>query len=968
MRKFWRKKSIRRFLAGLFVMGAMVFCLSRTASASEYDISSDDNGITIDAYLSENGQVLYRVNGQDTNNSEIKITGPSTYGKRLVINCHDGASVGVIFSDLNISLVDNAAVVITGTGDVTIELDGENTLKSGDYYAGLQKENKGKLIIKDDDKNGKLTVQGGQYGAGIGGGNKGSADNIIIKGGTIAATGGNAAAGIGGGYEGSAENIIIQGGKITAEGGYCGAGIGGGIDGEGHNIEISGNANVTATGVLLAAGIGGGQSKSGYDITISGNAEVTATGGLHAAGIGSGTGGAGGKNITVKGSATVIAVGGDGAAGIGGAHGGGGAYDIHIWEKAVVSASGGKCSSAEYGEGAGIGYGGTPAEGNGFVLPIGWLTDTGGQIDLEFEGDIRYYAPGTSAASIEDGSATQENLVTIAFYANGGKGTMESVVVTKDLPKALPACTFTKDGFKIDSWTTNADGSGDSYADGEKVAFSADTDLYVQWKEVPKTVTVVGGSAPVPTAYMNDIVTITADEPEVGEGFVQWASDDGITFDNAADFVTTFKMPNKDVTVTAVTAEILIEGISKNGYDYTGSEIIPDTLIVSFMGVDLALVEGDDYELVFKDNTNPGEATVTVNLLKGRVGSKSATFKINGKTARWLDAEDKEILVRYYPKDGDIPTFTGEEPKKAATDKYSYAFSKWDNGTVEGDVTTFKPVFKESINTYVVKFTDEDGTVLQSSEVAYDGTPEYKGETPKGAKDVVCTATFTGWTPEIAKVTGAATYTAVYEKKDHVFDQENADGKYLKSAADCTHKTVYYKSCKCGEKGTETFEYGEPVGHKWKAATGAAPKTCEVCGLTEGDVISYIPTGGNTIEWESGDITLTFKRSEQDELCFANYKETQIDKKTTKVSAKAGSTIITIDEATLKALSAGEHTITVVFADATSDVKLVIKEAEKVESPKTGDGLPMGMITAMALVALLGAVGVMVQRRRAAAK
>ena len=153
-----------------------------------------------------------------------------------------------------------------------------------------------------------------------------------------------------------------------------------------------------------------------------------------------------------------------------------------------------------------------------------------------------------------------------------------------------------------------------------------------------------------------------------------------------------------------------------------------------------------------------------------------------------------------------------------------------------------------------------------------------------------------------------------------------------------------------------------------------------MCGLTEGDVISYIPTDGNTIEWESGDITLTFKRSEQDELCFGNYKETQIDKKATKVSAKAGSTIITIDEATLKALSAGEHTITVVFADATSDVKLVIKEPEvtepevkptepeKVESPKTGDGLPMGVVTAMALVALLGAAAVTVQRRRGAAK
>ncbi|MCR4846260.1 MAG: M6 family metalloprotease domain-containing protein, partial [Eubacterium sp.] len=47
----------------------------------------------------------------------------------------------------------------------------------------------------------------------------------------------------------------------------------------------------------------------------------------------------------------------------------------------------------------------------------------------------------------------------------------------------------------------------------------------------------------------------------------------------------------------------------------------------------------------------------------------------------------------------------------------------------------------------------------------------------------------------------------------HEFDQEKAEEEYLKNAADCTHAAVYYKSCKCGAKGTETFEHGNALGH-----------------------------------------------------------------------------------------------------------------------------------------------------------
>ena len=58
------------------------------------------------------------------------------------------------------------------------------------------------------------------------------------------------------------------------------------------------------------------------------------------------------------------------------------------------------------------------------------------------------------------------------------------------------------------------------------------------------------------------------------------------------------------------------------------------------------------------------------------------------------------------------------------------------------------------------------------------------------------------------------------EMKAHNFTAETTEEQYLKSAATCTAKAVYYKSCAiCGEKSTETFEYGNPLGHDYGAWT-----------------------------------------------------------------------------------------------------------------------------------------------------
>lgn len=81
----------------------------------------------------------------------------------------------------------------------------------------------------------------------------------------------------------------------------------------------------------------------------------------------------------------------------------------------------------------------------------------------------------------------------------------------------------------------------------------------------------------------------------------------------------------------------------------------------------------------------------------------------------------------------------------------------------------------------------------------------------------------------------------------HVFDKEVATDAYKASDATCKAKATYYKSCACGEKGTEIFEYGEFGEHNWTPATCTAPKTCSVCGATEGDALGH--TEGT--EWKS---------------------------------------------------------------------------------------------------------------------
>ena len=415
------KKIVSTLLALLLLASLPV-----SALAAEWDISKGD--ITVNA--GSGGQTVTQGGGAAVEDSAPVITG-SSQDNTLTINAEKDQTASVTLSGVSIDVsgAGKAAVSTTGAGNVSIELNGESKLKSGEDHAGLEKNNGGSLTIADEDKNGKLTAEGGDWGAGIGGGAGGNGNNIAISGGEITAIGGDSGAGIGGGNNGNGSDITISGGEVTAigdgDGGDGGAGIGGGYNGNGSDITISGG-EIKAIGGRGSAGIGGGlngvdyNNGNGSDITISGG-EVTAIGGDEGAGIGGGCDGSGnniaissgvvtaiggyngagigggeasdGSDITISGG-EVKAIGGVIGAGIGGGMGGKGKY-ITVSGVAKLKVQGG-VEDEYHGAGAGIGDGGSnAADGShlgGSPVPGAEVEpDTSGLLTT---GWIEYYAPG----------------------------------------------------------------------------------------------------------------------------------------------------------------------------------------------------------------------------------------------------------------------------------------------------------------------------------------------------------------------------------------------------------------------------------------------------------------------------------------------------------------------------------------------------------------------------------------------
>ena len=264
----------------------MLTTLAAPAFAGTWYI--EDGDITVKAGETEGTNKVSQGANQEVEDTDtiIKNREDTASSNTVTINAEDkNDKVEVTLKDVNIdtSSRNKAAVSVTGSGNTTIKLDGDNHLTGGN---GIYSNSSGSLTISGDE-NDSLTAQGGDRRNGI----CSDSGGVTISGGsTVTANGGNGSDG-GSGIS-SSSGVTVSDGTVTANGGNGGNVSGDGIRSDG-GVTISG-------GTVKAAGGSSGSSNGGSgiysnDIDLSGSLELTAK-----------AGSPNGKALSQKGSELVL--------------------------------------------------------------------------------------------------------------------------------------------------------------------------------------------------------------------------------------------------------------------------------------------------------------------------------------------------------------------------------------------------------------------------------------------------------------------------------------------------------------------------------------------------------------------------------------------------------------------------------------------------------------------------------------
>ena len=419
MRKNVKQQLALRVLSTAALM-AMVSSIATAAFAAEYDVTKGSVDILAadgeqritqwedkskGTYVTDDkGEIKDRLDDDIILTTKNKDTGETeTTSNTVTITAENkGDTANVTLKDVDIESSskwssDPAPIEIKGNGNTNLELNGNNTVFSGNKdHAGIEKADvngTGTLTIKDDvnddgsektgteaDTTGKLVAGGFYNGAAIGGG--GTDDTA------------------------STSNIRITGGDITASGGYYGAGIGAGCYGDASNIRIEGNAHVTAFADGSAAIGSGYHARGNSDITITDHATVEAAG-LDGCAIGSGHDSSDKVTITISGNASVNAQTRNSPAAIGSDES---SATVNIEDHADVTAVG-------YGVAIGTGYGHDSTGYHGETSTV--INITGGTVNAVTRGRDSKPAIGTVYGNLDLTINSSTGKTTVNAYTTG---------------------------------------------------------------------------------------------------------------------------------------------------------------------------------------------------------------------------------------------------------------------------------------------------------------------------------------------------------------------------------------------------------------------------------------------------------------------------------------------------------------------------------------------------------------------
>ena len=244
----------------------------------------------------------------------------------------------------------------------------------------------------------------------------------------------------------------------------------------------------------------------------------------------------------------------------------------------------------------------------------------------------------------------------------------------------------------------------------------------------------------------------------------------------------------------------------------------------------------------------------------------------------------------------------------------------------------------------------------------------------------------------------------------HSYTEKNTDEKYLKTPATCTAKAVYYYSCSCGNKGTETFESGDMLAHSWGTVwvsdgskhwhectvcktkgdeadhafewkidreptvteAGAKHERCTVCGYNKTktpviiDKLAPSITDGRNAKWGKGDENgLTFKS----DAAFSDFVEVLVDGKTVAAEnyeKREGSIVIQLKASYLATLAEGEHTLTIRSASGDATTKFTIEAEVVPPAPESTNAWVWIVVGVVALGACAAVVVFIIRKRKTA--
>ena len=208
------------------------------------------------------------------------------------------------------------------------------------------------------------------------------------------------------------------------------------------------------------------------------------------------------------------------------------------------------------------------------------------------------------------------------------------------------------------------------------------------------------------------------------------------------------------------------------------------------------------------DAVNRDEVRVALTTQAGTVSVKipvttyTVRFNANGGTGTMADVTGVPAGAYTLPANG----FTAPAGKQ---------FKGWSTGATGAVIAGTTYNVTGDVTLYAI-WEDKPHTHTYSTAWSTDETNHWHECTCGDKKDVAAHtpgAAATETTPQTCTICGYVIKAALGHT--HNFNQKNTSETYLKSAATCTKKAVYYYSCTCGEKGTETFESGETAPHSY---------------------------------------------------------------------------------------------------------------------------------------------------------